>query len=845
MTLLTVGSLRFNSASAAKEAAQHFRAMTKLANGSLGAGPGQDQETQFEQAFAQLAFTYLRDRAPALVPYLIGFQLVDRNDDNTKAVGFFGFRLGNSNQPLWLYAPMFFMNNRIKGQNLLYVKNQNRFVPLNEGRLNAIMQHRPSILGGGVQGSSQQNGVQQPNWRPMTIPPSRYGKSGAALTGVLDRITKLAASSRFPMQSWFTDNGGMQMTAKLAFEQVSEEDYTPLDLARKHFPAFQTLTTMVTQHPPIKHACSAFYGSDALLKLAREWQAKLDVMDKQAANLFAPLRLPEIRMTTKAGAELIEYEHVVDEVGGKRHSEMSESEREALVRDGYLLKDYRKGDEHSVAYEAVQDVKLHNPGETGIYRVLVKDGRVEEMLVVRNPYSTHQRHPWMVLVKLGSPKSWINCHPTSAFVKTDGAPERAEYTKFFDGLGERQKLRKGGTYLVLSAGGEGSVPFRVTEVLEGDQYRVSAKDYTNDEPLREPAAVRSYLPTFNEQLSQYDRKYYHFPEMVQFSDRRQTKFRTQGNTLVCPDEAKIIVLEEPAEEQHDYECCSEILGRSKGDVLQLGDLADLQMALRQKTASLKLWSDGAETRINGGRPQSQKAALFELVRDHALPEKRAREMIATAVRAHSARAKSAEFHVHCGTASKYLKEAYVEPSILTPGLSGDNMRMPEFPEQMQEQSMDIPSMPNVVEPEIYDEPIPGMAAQDTTDPNAYNNDPMQMPDDGLLMQAQQAAQQGQKELFDASSLQTMLKTMRRDIVDDEDVSHLTGAVDRLGKMLFKFYWHNDDFAERFGQADMPEMEDSISNNFESLDALVLMLEERNLSPAGSSMQIDNESVANN
>ena len=56
---------------------------------------GGDPESSFEQAFASLAYTYIKDKAPRLLDFMTGFQLVDRNDDNTKAVGVFGFQVGN------------------------------------------------------------------------------------------------------------------------------------------------------------------------------------------------------------------------------------------------------------------------------------------------------------------------------------------------------------------------------------------------------------------------------------------------------------------------------------------------------------------------------------------------------------------------------------------------------------------------------------------------------------------------------------------------------------------------------------------------------------------------------
>jgi len=56
------------------------------------------------------------------------------------------------------------------------------------------------------------------------------------------------------------------------------------------------------------------------------------------------------------------------------------------------------------------------------------------------------------------------------------------------------------------------------------------------------------------------------------------------------------------------------------------------------------------------------------------------------------------------------------------------------------------------------------------------------------------------------------------------------SVDKLGRLLFLFYWHQDDFKERYGKNSLPEMEDSLRNAFESLADIVLFLKEKTIEP---------------
>ena len=119
----------------------HDRTQTKVAD--FG---GKGDSTSFEQAFSNLAHAYLRDSAPKLLDHEIGFQLLDRDRENTKAVGVFAFKVGSS----WLYAPVFFLNGDLKGHELLYIKNQDMFVPLKENWINYLINRKPNILGASV-----------------------------------------------------------------------------------------------------------------------------------------------------------------------------------------------------------------------------------------------------------------------------------------------------------------------------------------------------------------------------------------------------------------------------------------------------------------------------------------------------------------------------------------------------------------------------------------------------------------------------------------------------------------------------------------------------------------------
>lgn len=96
------------------------------AKNKLAASAPQDDKA-ITEAFAQQAYTAIgnRDRDIMRDPYMLGFEIVSKNEENTRLVGVFAFRVSGE----ILLAPVFYLNGQIKGQDLLYRKGVNRFVP--------------------------------------------------------------------------------------------------------------------------------------------------------------------------------------------------------------------------------------------------------------------------------------------------------------------------------------------------------------------------------------------------------------------------------------------------------------------------------------------------------------------------------------------------------------------------------------------------------------------------------------------------------------------------------------------------------------------------------------------
>lgn len=94
-------------------------------------------DDDIEKAFADQASGFIENKLGALMKddNRIGFEIVKKNDDNTRMVGVFAFKIDKD----VVFAPVFFLNGEIKGP-LLYRCNTKTFVPANKEWANYLLE---------------------------------------------------------------------------------------------------------------------------------------------------------------------------------------------------------------------------------------------------------------------------------------------------------------------------------------------------------------------------------------------------------------------------------------------------------------------------------------------------------------------------------------------------------------------------------------------------------------------------------------------------------------------------------------------------------------------------------
>lgn len=833
------------------------RAGTKAAE--LG---GDGNDVQFEQAFSNLAHAYLADKAPSLLQYELGFQLLDRNQDNTKAVGIFGFKVG----PKLMYGPAFFLNGDLKGHELLYLKDEDQFVPLKENWLNHLLNKRPNVLGGGVPTDPARLGVSQPDLHSMNFPPTKYaGAVRPALLPGAAAFAHCATTNPFtdPKYAGVTDLAGFlkkegavvvrafvtMLAATPALAEKFASTFDGMRIIREAVEATRTaparptgvlpggaektagtwalgdeplhkaqapstdngaipthghaawastagrmrkgVATASAQH--MKTAASGCYTVDAAGKLRPKYTPKAH---RPAGVLSADVTVGTAQ--TKAAAL-----RVVTLADFDPASDLSPDGREALLRDGVVFFDKRAEADVSAAYRE-STLALTNPDQSGVYDVLVKPGRFERCAVLFGPYSEDGRQDFATLVRLDGERTYLNTHPSRLWVRQKPEGSQEGYAAWFAALPAADSLPAGrsAVHVLVGPGGQASCPFRVEEELspggEVKVYAVWFKDYGSG------TSRAGNLPPLRDRDRGADRTFSSYGERITLTGKAGGELVADGTDLFVPAGFRLLTVRpDRAPADPMGECCGPSEGSDPPPIVP-GSNADLERVLFSATTAMKVAHTGSEVQIGAAR-LSPLDALVYLVRDVGLREKAARDILA------EARARRV---TRCRV--KLAAPYGVDPMTTGPGPSA-----PPFPDQPPA-GLPVPGAQSVA-PLEADVPV-GLPAGQPADPYAPDPDPY------AAQQVMQAAQTGQKEVLDTAAIGSILKAVRDDTMIDRHLGDLMKGLDRLGRILFSFYWHGEEFQDRYGKQDMPELEDGLRNSFESLGDTVLFLKQKTVEP---------------
>jgi hypothetical protein len=744
-------------------------------------------DSNFELKFSQLADSRLQEKVPSLYPYRVGFQLIDKNEDDTKGVGVMAFVLDGQ----WLYAPVFFIKGNLKGLELLFVKNKDMFVPLKDSWISFVKKGEARSLGEGK--DRQQVRSKKPDMIHMMLSPQE--KISTEQDSLIDHETINAMFSKFAEQTK---------------DLISE-------MPKLGKVAFQGLISTMEKDASFAEAIFQFYTPDDLRKIAKkiddvnvedasgksEDQKTRDVQTKQEAAeapnrdaisgaiikskidtspvitekilLKADNNTSDSSKSTKTPDTIDNHETmgrkstsigevtIITSTSDEKAKDLSDKEKEILSKDGIFIKDGRNSTA-TVFNTDVQNHRFTNPTDNGIYDVLLADGTTTPMLIlfpntkfrkleVHNAGSAQSRisrvepKPEVAVIDLADPKSFrliqakeILGVPTqrleeSVYNKVKNIPEFNRKTYLED---------KSTSYLVVDKK-RNSCLVRFPWDMDG------RKRYNKDSDA---------LPVD------------HKNSAMKFTGK-DGKLAVQRDILYVP--AGAVGFSE------SYDSCPFMLGTVNTFLFNMKKTAELD--------DLKIYSDRNGFAITYGNQKrtSQKfnlnknAATIHLVKDIGIAAPIAKKMIKEASDNHEL-PKSKRYLVKTAANTNDIYE-------LQTGQPGESRRNAQ--KAPLEQSNKL------------------MPAQ-------------------ALRTAVNASNEGMKEVLDTSVLASLVSTTHSLELMGSYLSDLIKCMDKVGRMLFLYYWHNEEFKEQYGQQELVELEESLRDVFDSVGDLILFLREKSV-----------------
>lgn len=771
---------------------------TKLQKIANFGGPGND--TSFEQAFSSIVHSYIQDIAPTLLDYELGFQLLDRNEDDTKAVGLIGFKIGSQ----YMYIPAFYINNELKGHELLYIKNEDRFVPLKESWVNYLMNKKPKMLGNGVNRQMSNLGIRQPNYTRLRLPPNKI------------------ASARMP--DWV--HGFLPCYSALRLNPAAALPAGPNLQEFLKKAGRETLTALLKTAsvlPNIARGIEKFHG---LKMLDSVWQEIKAAEAKRQPTIFDKRATAPRKVLRKVGSLL--NPHPVTTGALRIHTKvgaqtsllplaLSDEQKEELWKIGVLIEDTRLDSDVSKLFKTQLRQTLTTPATSGIYDVLMRKSDdeygMEKCIVLKAPYAGDGPSNWVTIINKDT-KQWCNA-PADAVYTSKQYPD-SEWEEWVDGLSAVGKFTASrSVHVLVNVEGTAVSPFTVDKsVGSANGVQTYTVDYRDSNPYNDNQLLSGITRANSKHVKscgklQVDTHEESAPKGNEMTPKRSDprKLRVLGDCLVVPDTFKHYTLHETEELPYGHDRDSD-----RGNYyasLRLGDMADVQTVLFKNAAALKVWSDGNEVEINGSR-MSKMAGLIHMVQNIGLREGVAHEALHAAER-HGAQ----HYYVK-------LADAYDMYNALQPGPGAPTIPEPEYGQQPLIYGGATPSM----EPQPTQLPVDDMQT-----PNNYDQyDPTVDLQSWQL--AQDAAANGQQDVFDTATIGSLLKIHHDDAMIDELLPGLMDGLDKAGRLLFLFYAHNDKFEERYGKTEMPELEDSLRTTFEDLGDLCLYLKQKTIESSG-------------
>ena len=742
-----------------------FSFSSKIADFADGPNTG-----EIEQALAKITEAQIAARAPALMSYLLGFQLLKKTDDNTRACGIFAFKVGQE----LLYIPVFCINGEIQGHELMYIVTQDRFVPSDEKQVNYLMSRKP--LEPGKVEMRDRSKIRQ---RAAIYPDVMYGGLKLSSIDTIPRLPKAMVEEalRLVFKTASCDIVMNTPRFRYAMGGLNVSDLFALSakatkIASKwceEYPVFERLLTYALDGQDIKSFNKEWEKRAAIAKelgLVPVQVKKATLQSVMTAATKKEESLPEpARVSVKMASEmpLDQFRFMPTEAVDRLH------------RRGYYVVDTRDQTKLAAVAESkgVKDIK--NPHLPGFYNVFMPDGTFKKCVVL---------HRWYL----------------------PGGEDTLEELRFFvlDTDTGKYVDAKGSDIIVDNEQPEGDWFAAVSKgSLPEKKEDVGCVVACSRRCLLVSPSGQGYLEEYLEESGKGS-----------FIGHRVRVFTTSGQTgFKCVSAlgrwGDIVV-----SAQQD----SKLVRYDKE--LILGDLLQWEELLYKNTIPLKVQKRDRQTGRYSvdGMPEYDKAAALEaLMVNHSLSEKTAEHILERADASAPLQVSFRRTKVAFSPSQEQIGVNFPTKPRSTDWLTG----LPsEHPLETSEHIESLRSTDPLAGRDFW----PGAIDVDDV------NDHPPMPNVGDIQMATQASESGQREFVSSQMLMSLLREVDDEGIITKYISVFEKACDALGRLYMQVLWRVDAFEERFGEAQLKEFKEMLLELFQRIGDFVCYLRQRDVRP---------------
>ena len=790
----------------------------------------QPDETQFAQDFANLAFQFMQDRAPALMKYLLGFEVVDRAENGTRAVGIFGFKIDGD----FYYVPAFFMNSQVKGIDSILSKRTNSFVPLTEEWVNYLINRKANELGKTAPKEDTESGseglaaFENPNFDFLRRP--TVGPLGGPTA------TKMAEDT-----AWTFKQAWDAMRTDIEEKTASDPEFK--EAVAGMFCSMRGVRTPMhkSASSPIQDFISKVGGPMAertFMKSLRNVK-----MANAAFEFYTDPSAFHVDSYSNHGKDCYLLRKKAEEISEKTPKvkitgdSMTEEEARDVLEDGFTVRDYRPEESKSDVIEKDYEKSFQNPDKAGKYDVLVTGGVTKEAYIFNVDRAAGGGNS--MLVYFPDNKQLIVAKSRNIFTEGSckgGLDDIYKNAKSIGSLGLHND------YIFIGKTGTALPKFYVSNVKRDSGERPviggSFSYYPSDDDWK-PDPQDDFTNHWAGDQFHHRNGTYKNSDIVSFCDVELADFtgmpKSSGNSLVLPSDWKALQVGENKDELFDMPWEEREKKEANKVVYQLGSVDSLTWELRKEGAGkLDVRSDdGAEFyySFDGNaftRPVNYKKASIDFVTKLGM-----------------------RYH----DAKRLLKKAAVERKAVCLVKMAQMVNVaPGMPPEQTPGSDPYTGIPTYETPYIDETRMPfeGVELPPQDNPQGENLDgeisrQSESAGDGsgeaefdqeAADLAQNAAKLGQKHVFDKAAIGGLAKVYDTGAVIDSYIPEFLQAVDRLGRVMFLYYWKHNDFIDRYGTDDVIEMEDVLRGTFKQLGKLTLDLKRKAVGGGDADASID-------